>query len=115
MSVERLPSFVPPVETKAYRVTVLANRWDPDEGKFAVRLHAIGQVSARELAVEKVRDEYPDAMALRVEEVPEETPGMHDGEGGCGFAWAAHDNTDRFATGPFGCPTEAIARARWGR
>ncbi len=32
----------------------------------------------------------------------------------CGFAWSVHDTTDALAKLPFGCPTEVIARLRWG-
>lgn len=33
----------------------------------------------------------------------------------CGFAWSVHDNSDPLTTLPFGCPTEVVARLRWGR
>jgi hypothetical protein len=33
----------------------------------------------------------------------------------CGYAWAVHDTRDPLAEPPFGCPTEIVARLRWGR
>lgn len=33
----------------------------------------------------------------------------------CGYLWSLHDNTDVLSVLPFGCPTELIARLRWGR
>lgn len=45
---------------------------------------------------------------------PAETPGFHDGLGGCGYRWSAHDNRDPRNQLPFGCPSEASARAQWG-
>lgn len=32
----------------------------------------------------------------------------------CGYAWDAHDNRVFLNKLPFGCPTEAAARAQWG-
>lgn len=37
---------------------------------------------------------------------------MHDD---CGYRWDLHDTRDPLTSTPFGCPTELIARLRWGR
>ena len=39
---------------------------------------------------------------------------FHDGDDGCGFAWSIHDNTTLANRLPFGCPSEAEARAAFG-
>ena len=33
----------------------------------------------------------------------------------CGYAWSVHDTRDPLTDPPFGCPTEIVARLRWGR
>lgn len=111
MTADRLPAFTPTEDYRTYRVTVMEDQWDSDRGKFSVTVHAIGPKGAREQAVEQVRDEFPDACAVHVEEIADD-PAFHDE---CGFAWTVHDNTDPHTKGPFGCPTELTARLRWGR
>lgn len=81
MTAERLATFTPTEDYADYLVIVLADAYDKDLGKLTVRVSAIGELSARELAVEKVRDEYPAAMAVRVT-IP--CPG-------CGITEAPHE------------------------
>ena len=102
-----LRRFTPPDETRTFQVTVLANRFDEDEGKFTVTVHAIGALSAREIAVDQVRDEYPSAMAVGCEEVVEPVADylFHDE---CNYAWSRHDAAVPGRKLPWGCPTDEL-------
>jgi hypothetical protein len=64
-----VPRFTPTPEYRAYRVTLDADRYDGDSGRLSVTVHAIGPLSARQLAADQVRGEYPCAVGLRAEVV----------------------------------------------
>jgi hypothetical protein len=70
--------FTPTPEYRAYRVTLDADRYDGDSGRLSVTVHAIGPLSARQLAEDQVcarldpatgKPEYPCAVGLRAEVV----------------------------------------------
>ena len=107
-----LPKFVPsPMVDHRYEVTLMASKWDQDEGKFKTTVTAIGPVGARKAAEDKHRDEYPDCVAVWVEEVVADSD-FH--VPGCGQRWDFHDNSDPLAKLPFGCLPEWVARQRAG-
>jgi hypothetical protein len=64
-----VPRFTSTPEYRAYRVTLDADRYDGDSGRLSVTVHAIGPLSARQLAEDQVRGEYPCAVGLRAEVV----------------------------------------------
>ena len=98
-----LPKFVPsPLVDRRYEVTLMEDKWDSDRGKFKTTVTAIGPVGARKAAEDKHRDEYPDCVAVWVEEVKLD-PDFHDE---CGYRWDHHNNRVKSWKGPFGCPNE---------
>ena len=106
-----LPKFVPsPLVDRRYEVTLMEDKWDSDRGKFKTTVTAIGPVGARKAAEDKHRDEYPDCVAVWVEEVkldPDFCPK-------CLFAWSVHEDATVETRQMFGCPTELETRQRWG-
>jgi hypothetical protein len=68
-----------------------------------------------------VIERRPDGTLIRVAPDPftagelrrrnDVDPSFHEE---CGYAWAAHDNTDLADRLPFGCPSESAARAAYG-
>lgn len=56
-----------PYELRPYRVTVTANQWDPDEGRWDVIVRAFGPKDASNQALTDARAEgYPQARVSAV-------------------------------------------------
>ena len=110
MTAERLPRFVPSSVDHRYRVTLLCNKWDTDEGKFTDTITAIGPIGARQTAEDKWRHEYPAICAVHVEEIVLD-PDFHEE---CGYRWDRHNNRIKAWKGPFGCPSELDLRVMDG-
>lgn len=64
---DTLRRFTPTPEYARYVVTLMRTIYDEDQGRVEVHVTAIGPASAKQLAIETVRDLYPDAFALRAE------------------------------------------------
>lgn len=110
MTAERLPTFTPSPDYHSYRVTLLEDRWDAELGKFRVTVHAIGPLSARELAVEQSKGKYPSACAVAVEQLCDGCD-PHEAHAGqpCG-----HTSQSASAVYPCPCGRELETQYEWG-
>ena len=109
-----LRRFEPTPDYHHFLVVLAADRYYKDMGKLTRHVRAIGPNGARQLALEQMREQYPDACYLRVE--LEDAAFCDD----CGFRLDIHwDKTGPNRPDwklPYGCPpNEKAAEMEWGR